>query len=321
MTDKEDTSQHSTRRGARDESSVSAEGKELSFNDALKELGESMSDLASSRSTEALNSAIPLIKEAAERIRSEAQSKTAQSDQVESESTDRGANDNAAFAKMYEDDVSELYLDDNYRIAGVCAALARYFAMDTFTVRMLALTGLIFVPQVVFPAYWLCYFMLDEKSDLADSHSNSRTRRQKRRQRRRERRAMRRANRAAKLSARASYGWSREQIREMRRGRYIHPAKWLKWQSYQNERVMDNEENVSRNTQGNPESPITQSAANYSRKDTGKSNAKADLVAPAVILRKAKFKNQELEKRLRKLESFVTSKQFYLHKELHIIDK
>ena len=84
---------------------------------------------------------------------------------------------------------------------------------------------------------------------------------------------------------------------------------------------MDNEENVSRNTQSNPESPITQSAANYARKDTGKSNAKADLVAPAVILRKAKFKNQELEKRLRKLESFVTSKQFYLHKELHIIDK
>ena len=62
-------------------------------------------------------------------------------------------------------------------------------------------------------------------------------------------------------------------------------------------------------------------ATSYSRKDTGKSIAKADLVAPAVILRKAKFKNQELEKRLRKLESFVTSKQFYLHKELHIIDK
>ena len=48
------------------------------------------------------------------------------------------------------------------------------------------------------------YFMLDEKGDLTDSHSNSRTRRQKRRQRRRERPAMRRANRAAKLSARAS---------------------------------------------------------------------------------------------------------------------
>ena len=133
--------------------------------------------------------------------------------------------------------------------------------------------------------------------------------------------AARRANRAVKLRARASYGWSRQQIGVMRRGRYIRPAKWLKWQSYQDERVMDNEENVSRNTQGNLESPITQSAASYSRKDTAKSNAKADLVAPAVILRKAKFKNQELEKRLRKLESFVTSKQFYLHKELHIIDK
>lgn len=103
--------------------------------------------------------------------------------------------------------------------------------------------------------------------------------------------AARRANRAVKLSARASCGWSREQIREMRRSRYIHPAKWLKWQFYQDERVLDYEEHVSRNTQGNPESPITQSVASYSRKDTGKSSAKADLVAPAVILRKAKFKN------------------------------
>jgi hypothetical protein len=129
--------------------------------------------------------------------------------------------------------------------------------------------------------------------------------------------AARTANRAAKLSARASYGLSREQIREMRRGIYIHPAKWLKWQSYQDQRVMDNEENVSRNTQGNPESPITKSGASYSRKDTGKSNTKADLVALAVMSRKAKLKNQELEKRLRKLESFAISKQFYLYKELN----
>ena len=44
--------------------------------------------------------------------------------------------------------------------------------------------------------------------------------------------AARRANRAVKLRARASYGWSREQIGEMRRGSYIRPAKWFKWQSY-----------------------------------------------------------------------------------------
>ena len=43
---------------------------------------------------------------------------------------------------------------------------------------------------------------------------------------------------------------------------------------------------------------------------------RATVVAPEVTLRRALFQSKELETRLRRLESFVTSKQFYLHKEL-----
>ena len=47
---------------------------------------------------------------------------------------------------------------------------------------------------------------------------------------------------------------------------------------------------------------------------------RATVVAPEVTLRKARFQSKELETRLRRLESFVTSKQFYLHKELRKLE-
>jgi phage shock protein C len=39
------------------------------------------------------------------------------------------------------------------RILGVCAWLARYFDVETWVVRVVATTGLIFAPSIVFPAY------------------------------------------------------------------------------------------------------------------------------------------------------------------------
>jgi phage shock protein C len=46
------------------------------------------------------------------------------------------------------------------RILGVCAWLARYFDVETWVVRVAAITGLIFMPQVVFPAYIVAGIML-----------------------------------------------------------------------------------------------------------------------------------------------------------------
>jgi phage shock protein C len=45
-------------------------------------------------------------------------------------------------------------------IAGVCAGLARRMGLETWVVRCFAVTGLVFMPQIVFIAYWvLCFTM------------------------------------------------------------------------------------------------------------------------------------------------------------------
>lgn len=57
---------------------------------------------------------------------------------------------------------SRLYRDpDHAKIGGVCAGLANYYGMETWVVRCIAVTGLLFLGQIVFPAYWIAYFVMD----------------------------------------------------------------------------------------------------------------------------------------------------------------
>jgi phage shock protein C len=54
-----------------------------------------------------------------------------------------------------------LYRDpERAKIGGVCAGIARYYGIETWVVRCAAVTGLIFVPQIVFLAYWIAYFVM-----------------------------------------------------------------------------------------------------------------------------------------------------------------
>ncbi len=56
----------------------------------------------------------------------------------------------------------KLYLDDdNRKLVGVCGGIANYFGMEAWVVRCIAVTGLIFMPGIVFPAYWVAYFVMD----------------------------------------------------------------------------------------------------------------------------------------------------------------
>ena len=56
-------------------------------------------------------------------------------------------------------------------IAGVCAGLARRMGLETWVVRCFAVSGLVFMPQIVFPGYWvMCLLMrraTPEEADLA----------------------------------------------------------------------------------------------------------------------------------------------------------
>lgn len=46
------------------------------------------------------------------------------------------------------------------KIAGVCAGIANYYGMEPWVVRCMAVTGLIFLPSIVFPAYWILFFVM-----------------------------------------------------------------------------------------------------------------------------------------------------------------
>jgi phage shock protein C len=56
---------------------------------------------------------------------------------------------------------STLYLDKRrQRVSGVCAGIARYFGVEVWVVRGMAITGLIFMPSVVIPAYIIAALVL-----------------------------------------------------------------------------------------------------------------------------------------------------------------
>lgn len=49
------------------------------------------------------------------------------------------------------------------KIAGICAGLAEYFGVETWIVRLLAISGLIFAGFITFTAYIAAWFLLDKK--------------------------------------------------------------------------------------------------------------------------------------------------------------
>jgi phage shock protein PspC (stress-responsive transcriptional regulator) len=55
-----------------------------------------------------------------------------------------------------------LYLDPaRRRIVGVCAGIARYYGVEPWVVRLIAVTALLFFPGIIFPAYWVAYFVME----------------------------------------------------------------------------------------------------------------------------------------------------------------
>ena len=160
---------------------------------------------------------------------------------------------------------SELYIDSSdEKVAGVCAALARYFGVETWMVRMGALTGLIFVPGVVFPAYWIAYFVMEKRTDGERRSSRRRCRRSRRRMRR---------------------GRTRDDLNV--------EATAMRHEEFE-------EEMAQEPTKPNDPDPRFNAGQNLRRVTTDMTQA---------------------ELRLRRLESFVTSDRYELHRELAKIER
>jgi phage shock protein C len=141
---------------------------------------------------------------------------------------------------------------EDEKIGGVCSGLARYFGVETWVVRLGALTGLIFLPGVVFPAYWVAYFVMGrEPASFADSKSRNSKRRSR---------------------------------RHSRSSKAVEPGAMLSGGAI----AMDEPDEF----QISPRRSLRNSGADFS----------------------------QIELRLRRMESFVTSGQYELHKELAKLD-
>jgi phage shock protein C len=57
-----------------------------------------------------------------------------------------------------------LYRDTrNKRVCGVCAGASEYLGVETWQLRLMAVLGLIFIPTVTIPVYFITYFLMDKK--------------------------------------------------------------------------------------------------------------------------------------------------------------
>jgi phage shock protein C len=62
--------------------------------------------------------------------------------------------------------------DENAKIVGVCAGIANYYGVEAWVVRCIAVTGLLFFGSIVFPAYWIMYFVMDGPSSAAKKRAS-----------------------------------------------------------------------------------------------------------------------------------------------------
>ena len=82
---------------------------------------------------------------------------------------------------------------DRKKIFGVCAGIAPSWRMETWAVRCLAVTGLLFIPQVVLPAYLIAAVVLEPVGGSATKRGRRAKRSKRRRQRRNNQAAQNRA--------------------------------------------------------------------------------------------------------------------------------
>lgn len=247
MKDRDKTDRQSNRSGP-------ASGGE--FSNAMSRLEKAVQDLVTVTTGELGDRATSVINETSKRLEAEFRLKRATGDDPDKDESHvrrrRRHRNRHRFSDEVEGQYSTLYIDKaEEKVAGVCAAFARYFGVENWVVRMAALTGLIFIPTIVFPGYWVAYFVIEKR------HSGTSSKR--------------------KLRMRRRHGHD-----------------------------------------GRPEAQAPK-AENRSPKKPDL--LKPDLGKPSQDLRHVTTDLTQVELKLRRMESFVTSNQYELHKELTKIER
>lgn len=167
----------------------------------------------------------------------------------------------------------------NRRVAGVCAGIADYLEVSSFSVRLVTLLSFFFMGPFTFWAYIICWFVIEEEP-WREEFGEYRDQRSARRRRREERRAARHQRRA-----------ERRYARDVRKG-YV------------------NSEEAGPGAASN----AADLPPGYNRQD-GDQPAGDDYLSRHECIQEY----SELEQRLRDIEAFMTSKRFRLHCEINRI--
>ena len=195
----------------------------------------------------------------------------------------------------------------NKKIAGVCAGIADYLEVSTFSVRLVTLLSMFVFGPFTFWAYIICCIVFDPDPNMGDQERYSRI--MQRRERRAEKRRNRHARRAARRHARAS--------RKRYDNEEIDPA-----MSGFEQDISDAVDEVNIELKAETDSAVS----GFARKQRGSSekskysayrNDRAD--AASVNRQECTEIYASLERRLRGIEAFMTSKRFRLHCEINRI--
>ena len=140
--------------------------------DAARNLERAVEALAAAASEEVSSGAAKLLDEAAARVRGESgtrrQREPNREPHKESGSEREDSTGRRRSRRIHYRDYQDLprrsrrlYLNrENRKIVGVCGGIARYLGIEAWVARCAALTGLFFLPSIVFPAYWIAFFVM-----------------------------------------------------------------------------------------------------------------------------------------------------------------
>ena len=188
------------------------------------------------------------------------------------------------------------------KIAGVCAGIADYLEVSAFSVRLVTLLSLFIFGPFTFWAYVICWFVFDPDpyGPDPDAYDAKMQRRERRRRRRAERRARRQERREASRT-RKSYVNEEldEDIQDIEDE--IHDAA--------DEVHLELKTELGNAFNGFKKSSAKRKSYIDEAEETGPNYSRAECTEI--------YSN--LEKRLREIEAFMTSKKFRLHCQLNRI--
>lgn len=144
------------------------------FQAAANRLEDAVSDLMSTATGRVTDGATRLLDDAARAIRSEVNNDGNEPRRPRSERFRASSDGIPPSSDRLQRDTA------NGKMGGVCAGIARYYGVEAWLVRCLTITLFLFMPTIVFPAYWIAYFVLSSDAGGSTTRRRRRSRRGRR---------------------------------------------------------------------------------------------------------------------------------------------